>query len=198
MSDLLLLSGGIDSTAIAAWCRPACGLTIDYGQRPAIAEVRAAAAAAEATGVEHRVMTVDLSSYGSGDLAGRAAVSLAPVREWWPYRNQMLVTLAAMATVSEGVQRIMIGCLATDGVHRDGSRDFIIAMDNALRMQEGAMRLDAPAVELTAAELIRTSKAPMEVLAWAHSCHMANEACGECRGCRKHYETLVELGWDPY
>ena len=71
-------------------------------------------------------------------------------------------------------------------------------MDNALRMQEGAMRLDAPAVELTAAELIRTSKVPMEVLAWAHSCHMANEACGECRGCRKHYETLVELGWDPY
>jgi len=40
MSDLLLLSGGIDSVAIAAWKRPEICLTIDYGQRSARAEIR--------------------------------------------------------------------------------------------------------------------------------------------------------------
>lgn len=198
MTTALLLSGGMDSIAIAWWRRPELVVTIDYGQRPAKAEIRAASAAAAAIGLEHRVLTIDLGPYGSGDLAGRAAASIAPVREWWPYRNQMLVTLAAMATVTEGIDRILIGCLATDNVHADGGRIFVAAMDALLSGQEGAMRLEAPAINLTAAQLIRVSKVPMEILAWAHSCHVANEACGECRGCRKHYETLSELGWEPY
>ena len=32
------------------------------------------------------------------------------------------------------------------------------------------------------------------VLAWAHSCHKADVACGNCRGCNKYFEVLRELG----
>jgi 7-cyano-7-deazaguanine synthase len=36
------------------------------------------------------------------------------------------------------------------------------------------------------------------VLAWAHSCHISDFACGQCRGCVKHYKTWEALGWDPH
>lgn len=198
MKVALLLSGGMDSIAIAYWKRPAIAVTIDYGQRPAAGEVRASGAVAEALGIEHHLVSADLSALGSGDMAETGALDIAPLSEWWPFRNQMLVTLAAMRTIALGVERLLIGTLKTDGRHADGRPEFIQAMNAVQRLQEGEMMLEAPAIELTAAELIRTSGVPMDVLAWAHSCHVADYACGMCRGCRKHYETLQELGVDPY
>lgn len=35
----ILLSGGMDSIALAYWKRPEIAITIDYGQKPAAAEV---------------------------------------------------------------------------------------------------------------------------------------------------------------
>jgi 7-cyano-7-deazaguanine synthase len=103
-----------------------------------------------------------------------------------------------MKAVGIGVERLLIGTLRTDGMHADGSPAFIAAMNNLLQCQEGALSVEAPAISYSSAELIRESRIPPEVLAWAHSCHVANEACGECRGCRKHYETLEDLGLEPY
>ena len=41
MTAALLLSGGMDSVAIAYWKRPRYGITINYGQEPAEGEIRA-------------------------------------------------------------------------------------------------------------------------------------------------------------
>jgi len=188
----------MDSIAIAYWRRPEAAITIDYGQRPAAAELRAATTVAQALAIEHHVVRADLSALGSGDMAGAEALSLAPVPEWWPFRNQMLITLGAMKAVAIGVDRLLIGTLRTDDVHADGRRAFLTAIDTVLRLQEGALTLEAPAIGLSAVELVRTSGTPMEILGWAHSCHVSDYACGLCRGCQKHYETLAELGVDPY
>lgn len=198
MKKALLLSGGMDSIAVACWLRPEIAITINYGQKSAAAEVRAASAAADALGIEHHIVEANLSALGSGDLAGTPALAVAKVPEWWPFRNQMLVTLAAMKAITLNVNRLLIGTVKTDGQHADGRAEFIHAMDYLLRLQEGSLTLEAPAIDLTAAELIRTSGISMEILGWAHSCHVANHACGLCRGCRKHYETMSDLGVDPY
>jgi len=198
MSTALLLSGGMDSIAIAHWRRPEIAITIDYGQRPAKGEIRASQSVAEVLGIEHHIIRADLSALGSGDMAGSAALGMAPVSEWWPYRNQMLVTLAAMKCVAVRAKRLFIGTLKTDDRHADGRLEFVASLNALLRLQEGEMILEAPAIELTAVELIRKSGVPMEVLAWAHSCHVSEYACGLCRGCRKHYETLRDLGERPY
>ena len=100
MSTALLLSGGMDSIAIAYWHRPDIAMTIDYGHRPARGEIRASQAVAEVLGIEHHIITADLSALGSGDMASSAALNMAPVSEWWPFRNQMLVTLAAMKCIA--------------------------------------------------------------------------------------------------
>lgn len=198
MRTALLLSGGMDSACIAWWRRPEVGITLDYGQKPAAAEVRAAGAICAELGMEHLVLHADLAALGSGDMASRPKLAEAPVPEWWPFRNQMLVTLAAMLGISKGVDRLLIGCLATDGRHADGRASFVEAMDALLAMQEGGMRLEAPAISMTAVALVRASGAPHEFLAWTHSCHVADHACGMCRGCQKHYETLEGLGHAPY
>ena len=198
MTSAVLLSGGMDSTAIAYWKRPEHAITIDYGQLPAPAEIRAAAAVATNLGIAHHVLRVDLKALGSGDMAGTPALAIAPVREWWPYRNQMLITLAAMKAIQVGADRLLIGTLVTDGAHADGRPEFVAMMDQILQIQEGILTLEAPAIELTAIELVRTSGVPRNVLAWAHSCHRDEYACGICGGCRKHYETWAALGVAPY
>jgi 7-cyano-7-deazaguanine synthase len=173
-------------------------ITVDYGQIPAVAEVRAASAVCADLNIEHHVVKADLSALRSGDMAGTPALGVAAVPEWWPFRNQMLITLAAMRGVALGVDCLLMGTLKTDSAHADGTPRFIRAMDAVLQCQEGSMRLETPAIGCTSAELIRTSGVPLEILAWAHSCHVADQACGVCRGCRKHYETLAELGIAPY
>jgi len=194
----LLLSGGMDSVSIAWWKRPDIAVTVDYGQRPSVAEVEAAVAVCLEIGIRHEIVRADCSSVGSGDMAAMPPISVAPVPEWWPFRNQLLLTLAGIAAVRIGVTNLMIGTLATDSVHADGRPDFIETMSRLMSLQEGGITVSAPAISMTAAELVKTSGIPREVLAWAHSCHVGNFACGQCRGCVKHYKTWEALGWDPH
>lgn len=194
----ILLSGGMDSIAIAYSHPPAVAITVDYGQLPAEGEIRAASAVCEELRIDHHIVRVDLRELGSGDLAGRASIAEAPAPEWWPFRNQLLITLAAMRVIGNGVASILLGTVKGDDVHVDGRSEFIAAMAAVLSLQEGGLNVEAPAIDLTSAELIVKSAVPPELLAWAHSCHVAPYACGRCRGCRKHYDTLEAIGLDAY
>lgn len=194
MTAALLLSGGMDSTALAYWMRPQVAITIAYGQRCAAGEIDAASAVCAQLGIKHEVIHVDCSTLGSGDLSDRPALSIAPVTEWWPFRNQLLITLAAMRALEHGISEVMIGSVRNDAAHCDGRAEFFAALSRVMEQQEGALRVSAPAIQLTSTELVRASKIPMSLLAWAHSCHVADFACGRCRGCNKHSETMSELG----
>ena len=194
----LLLSGNMDSTAIAYWLRPDIAITVDYGQVPAEAEIRASVSVCEALHIRHYVIRANLQELGSGDLAGATPSSLNAATEWWPFRNQMLVTLAAMKCVTLGVKELLVGTLLTDCFHQDGTRDFIAKLNDLTSFQEGALIVSAPAIDLNPTELLRESKVPNEILCWAHSCHRANFACGTCRGCEKHYKTFAEFNRAAY
>lgn len=189
----LLLSGGMDSIAVAFWQRPEIAITIDYGQRAAEAEIAAASQVAREIGMQHEIITIDCRAIGSGDMAGNDALGVAPVPEWWPFRNQLLVTFAAARGIVLGVTEVMTGSVLSDGTHADGRPEFYDAMDRVTAVQEGGIRISAPALTMTTAELVRHSGVPREILAWAHSCHTGNLACGQCRGCVKHYHVTKEI-----
>lgn len=193
MKTALLLSGGMDSIAIAWWKRPDVAITIDYGQLPARAEIAASTAVAGRLNIEHHVLTVDCKSLGSGDMVGLNANEHAPASDWWPYRNQMLITLAAMKAISLDVRTLLIGSVLSDGFHRDGTPAFLSAMSALLELQEGRMTVLAPAIELSTIELIRLSGVPDTELVWAHSCHKSDVPCGNCRGCNKYFKILSDL-----
>lgn len=194
MRRALLLSGGMDSLALAWWKRPEIAITLNYGQLAAKAEIAASRAICNRLGIEHHIVSVDCRSLGSGDMAGASADSLAPASDWWPYRNQMLVTLAAMKAISLGVNVLYIGTVKSDEGHRDGTAAFIEAISHLMMLQEGEMTIEAPAIRYNTAELVQISEIPTTMLAWAHSCHKAEVACGNCRGCNKYFEVWDELG----
>jgi 7-cyano-7-deazaguanine synthase len=198
MSNGLLLSGGIDSIALAYWKRPRFAFTVDYGQVCAAAEIRASRAACKAIGIEHHLVCSNCIALGSGDLASVAPLAVAPMPEWWPFRNQLLATLAGMRALSLGVSHLMMGSVRSDCVHVDGTAEFYLILDRLMSMQEGSLRISAPGIGLTSAELVRESGIPMEILCWAHSCHKAIWSCGKCRGCNKHYSVMEQLGYAPY
>lgn len=193
MKRALLLSGGMDSLAIAWWLRPEIGITLDYGQLAAEAEISASKSICEQLEIVHHVISIDCRSVGSGDMAGGQADAHAPASDWWPYRNQMLVTLAAMKAISLDVRKLYLGTVKSDGSHRDGTSEFIAAINHLMVIQEGEMTIEAPAIDLTTAELVRAAGVPSSMLAWAHSCHKSNVACGNCRGCNKYFEVWHEL-----
>ncbi|MGJ3702631.1 7-cyano-7-deazaguanine synthase [Variovorax sp. AFSI2.2] len=193
MNAVLLLSGGMDSAALAYWQRPAHALTIDYGQVAAEGEFRAAVQIARQLGITHHVLTLDLRTLGLGRMAGQRPDSGAPTPEWWPFRNQLLITLAAAKAATLGVDAVMIGTLKTDGLHADGRPEFVAGLNDLLMLQERHIRLIAPALKLDAVELARRARVPASVYGWTHSCHVANHACGLCRGCQKHLQTLAQL-----
>ena len=194
----VLLSGGIDSIALAYWLRPEFAITVDYGARAAPTELAVAGHVAKELGIAHEIVTVDCASLGSGDMAGTAALDQAPVPEWWPFRNQLLLTLAGMRGLALGVGELMTGSVKSDGSHADGRPEFYARADALMSMQEGEIRVNAPAIGMTSIQLVRMSGIPREQLAWAHSCHTGPLACGGCRGCHKHYEIMNELYGNPY
>lgn len=191
----LLLSGGLDSTAIAYMCKPDIAFNINYGQCAAEAENRAAHAICDDLGIDLVNINIDCSELGSGDLTGTTAVTLAPESDWWPFRNQLLITLCAMKAVEYACSSILIGTVKSDRHYADGTPDFVRNINQLMLGQEGGIKVEAPAMNMTAVELIRSSNVPFELLAWSHSCHKANLPCANCRGCNKHYSTLNELGY---
>ena len=192
----LLLSGGMDSIALAWWIKPEHAVTIDYGQLASVAEIRASRQVCKELGIVHSLVEAKCPGLGSGDMAGDAPHRIAPVPEWWPFRNQLLATLGGMKAVQIGAEEIFFGAVRGDGSHADGLPQFFDGLDGLMSHQEGGIRVNAPAIDLTTEQLIEKSGVPRSVLAWAHSCHKGNLACGSCRGCYKNTEVNANVYGD--
>ena len=189
----LLLSGGMDSVALAYMLRPELAVTINYGQRSADGEVRAAGAVCNVLGLEHVVISADCSAIGTGPLSGEPQIPVAPVPEWWPYRNQLLVTLAAAYCVRRSVNEILVGSVAADGLHADGRMEFYKLLSEVVAYQEGHIRISSPAIELSTLQLVEKAAIPWNILVLAHSCYTSDFACGMCGGCAKYIATRNQL-----
>lgn len=184
--NILLFSGGIESTCLAYMHRPDRCLTIDYGQRQAVGEIRASKNIATHLGLSQEVIRVDVAALGSGQMAGKEVIKGALIPELWPFRNQFLITLAAMRFSGETDVHIMIGSTKNDVGHVDGTPAFIEAMHKTLFMQEGNVGLVAPAIDADSIELLRSSSIDPDILDMTFSCFQAEYPCGRCRGCLKN------------
>jgi 7-cyano-7-deazaguanine synthase len=182
-------SGGLDSAAIAFWRRPDVCITIDYGQNAAQGEMTAAESLCKHMRLKHRIIRADLSALGSGTMANQPTSRTALAPEFWPYRNQMLITLGAMLMQPHGLKEIWIGAVSTDR-HRDGRPSFIRAVDTTMRIQEGRVKVHAPAITLNSVQLLKKANFPKRLVGLTFSCHVHRYACGQCGGCRKHLETV--------
>jgi len=193
VNEVFLLSGGIDSSALAWSKRSGHLLFVNYGQVAASGERRAATRLADALDQELTVLELDCRKIGTGLLANSEAAREAPSPEWWPYRNQLLITLAATWGLSRGCERIVLGVVREDEQFRDGTSQFVRLIDALVVYQEGSMRVEAPASELNSLDLLRQSGLPRELLAITHSCDVAEFHCGECPSCKGRLRILAEF-----
>ena len=190
IDSVLLLSGGVDSTALAYSENPDRAMTIDYGQICAEAETRSSTQVCTELDIPHEVIEVDCTDLGTGQLAETGQLEIADTPEWWPFRNQLIVTLAAMKAVQIGANELILGSVRGDHQHADGRPEFYQILDNILSFQEGDLRVSVPAIHKTSEELVEESEIPLSILGWTHSCHQSNWACGRCRGCVKRERVL--------
>jgi len=190
---LMLLSGGLDSAAVAALERPKHALFVDYGQLPAEAERTAARAIASHLDLDLDELDINLDSVGSGLLAGSEQAETAPTSEWYPFRNQQIATIAAAHALKLGLGAVLIGTVAGDGErHADSTPGFVSSLDMLVRHQEGGIRILAPHINTLPHELLALSGLTDAVIKQTHSCHTGNLPCGECPGCIRRSEIMTQ------
>ena len=213
-SAVVLLSGGLDSAttlAIAATQGFRCHcLSFDYGQRHG-AELDAAARVASALrAAEHRVMRIDLAQFGGSALTDRSidvptggASTGIPVT-YVPARNTVLLSLALAWAEVLAARDIFIGVNAVDySGYPDCRPEYLEAFEKMANLAtraavEGAtLRLHAPLLHLSKAEIIRRGVALGVDYGLTVSCYQADaggRACGVCDSCRLRREGFKAAG----
>lgn len=213
MKAVVLLSGGLDSATVLALAREqgyaVHALSVHYGQRHS-SELTAAARVAAALGaIEHRVMGVDLAGIGGSALTDAAIeVPTTPTTgipsTYVPARNTLMLALAlGWAEVLEA-QAVFIGVNAVDfSGYPDCRPQFVAAFQHlaAVGTRAGVegrpVRIAAPLVELSKAEIIREGGRLGVDYALTVSCYQADDAgraCGRCDACRLRREGFAAAG----
>jgi 7-cyano-7-deazaguanine synthase len=210
---VVLVSGGLDSAttlAVAGHEGYACyALSFAYGQRHE-AELTAAARVVAASGaVEHKTVALDLSSIGGSALTDtRIAVPDQPSEgipvTYVPARNTVFLAVAVGWAEVLGAQDIFIGVNAVDySGYPDCRPAFIAAFEQVANLGtrmgvEGRpLRIHAPLIECSKAEIIRRGAALGVDYTMTVSCYSANAeglACGRCDSCRLRRQGFQESG----
>lgn len=212
-SAVVLVSGGLDSATVLAmaiadgWrCN---ALSIDYGQRHR-AELRAASEVSRTLGAaEHRVVSLDLGIFGGSALTDPAIdVPTKPSPgipvTYVPARNTIFLALALAHAEVTASDAIFTGANAVDYPGYPDCRPEFLAAFEALanlatrRAVEGEpIRILAPIVALTKADIVRRGTALGVDFAMTVSCYdadSAGRACGRCDACRFRREGFAQAG----
>ncbi len=210
MKSVILLSGGLDSSANLAFARhfdePVLALTIDYGQKAAVPELRAAGALARHFGVPHRVLELRwLGNLGgsaltegglavpalqSGELDDLSKTRDTASRVWVPNRNGLLINVAAAIAESMRAQQVVVGFNREEAAtFPDNSSQFLGVTNLALKYstRNGVKVISYTEMmdkrEIVAALQRLPESFPLE-LVWA--CYEGfDRACGCCESCRR-------------
>jgi 7-cyano-7-deazaguanine synthase len=216
---VVLLSGGLDSATALALARRegfACyALTFRYGQRHG-REVEAAARVARSLGAfEHRVVRIDLGTFGGSaltdaqiqvpkdrwDLGGSTGIPVTYV----PARNTIFLSYALAWAEVLGAFDLFLGVNSTDySGYPDCRAEFIAAFEKMANLAtaaavqgKGRFRIHTPIIHLTKADIIRTGTALGVDYSLTHSCYdpdPAGRSCGRCDSCRLRLKGFAEAG----
>ncbi|MAO65316.1 MAG: 7-cyano-7-deazaguanine synthase [Balneola sp.] len=197
-NKLLLLSGGLESFALAYMIRPLNALTIDYGQHSSIGEIKASKKICQILGIRHHVFNCNLNDLGFGELFGNNTSKLSDIKDWTPFRNQFLITIGCIYATKLNLNKVIIGSVIDDDKYKDGSKEFISLIKKVVGFQEGNIEVCAPAISEHSVDLIKKSKIPFDTLLWSFSCNRSRYACGTCRSCLKRSTIIEQLRSEHY
>jgi 7-cyano-7-deazaguanine synthase len=215
---VVLLSGGLDSTTALAVAQKegyaVYALSFRYGQRHSV-ELESAARIARAFAVkEHLIVDIDLRSIGGSALTDRIEVPKQPSHQeigsaipvtYVPARNTIFLSFALAWAETIQCEDIFIGVNALDySGYPDCRPEYIEAFERMANLATKAavegcqkLRIHAPLVSFTKAEIIKTGLSLGVDYSMTHSCYdpAANgAACGKCDSCRLRLKGFAEAG----
>ena len=210
---VVLLSGGLDSTTVAAMARAdgyrILALTIDYNQRHRI-ELQHAARVAAAIGVErHIILPLDLRSFGGSALTADIDVPKSGLEPgipitYVPARNTIFLSVALGWAEAAGAHDLFIGVNALDySGYPDCRPEFIAAFEAMANTATKAgvegerFRIHTPLAAMTKADIVRAAQAVAAPIALTWSCYDPTAAltpCGDCDSCRLRAKGFAAAG----
>lgn len=209
----MLVSGGLDSATVLAMavarglrCH---ALSVDYGQRHR-AELAAAAQVARSLGAaDHRVVGVDLGSFGGSALTDRSIpVPHGPTPgipvTYVPARNTIFLALALAHAEVTASDAIFTGANAVDySGYPDCRPEYMEAFERMAnfatrRAVEGSpVRIECPIIAMRKEEIVRHGNELGVDFSLTVSCYEADaagRACGDCEACRLRREGFRRAG----
>ena len=214
MKAIVLLSGGLDSATTLYVARrdgaETICLSISYGQLHE-RELESAKKIASALKLEHWIIPISLPWGGSALTDPRLAVpkgrSEAEIKKeipvtYVPARNSIFLSLAASLAEAKDTGAIYFGANALDySGYPDCRPVFLEAFETMIERGTKAgtegkiIRVVAPLLRLSKAEIVRLGgqlKVPFE---WTWSCYEGKEfPCGECDSCILRAKGFREAG----
>ncbi len=211
---VVLLSGGLDSSTVLALARAdgyACHcLSVDYGQRHTSELAAATRVAAALSASSHRLVHIDMNQFGGSALTDSSiAVPTTGVKPgipvtYVPARNTIMLSLALAWAEVLGACDIFVGVNAVDySGYPDCRPEFIRAFEVMANLatkaatEGNAMRIHAPLIDLSKAEIIRHGTLLGIDYGLTVSCYQADaagSACGICDSCRLRKAGFAEAG----
>ena len=215
---VVLLSGGLDSTTVLAIAKSQgyqpYALSFEYGQRHDV-ELDAARRVAGAQGVaRHVVAKIDLRVFGGSALTDDIAVphhadaadltADIPVT-YVPARNTVFLSFALAWAETLDCSDIFIGVNALDySGYPDCRPEYIAAFEQLANLATKAgvqgrqkLRIHAPLIDMTKAQIIEHGLALGVDYGLTHSCYdpdASGRACGSCDSCLLRQRGFAELG----
>jgi 7-cyano-7-deazaguanine synthase len=207
LTDVVLLSGGLDSTTLLAANTKTTGLvlSVDYGQRHS-RELEAAFAVAAHYGIEHQVL--DLRSWGllltgsaltdpTVDVPHGHYADASMAATIVPNRNATMLMAAVGIAVTRGARRVLTAVHAGDHpVYPDCRPAFISAISYAaLLATDGKATVAAPFSEITKTDIARLAGELNVPIGLTWSCYEGGDVhCGQCGTCVERIEALHDAG----
>lgn len=210
---VILLSGGLDSSTTLAIATRRDGyictaLSFRYGQRHTV-ELERAALMARHFGAEHRVIDINIGSFGGSALTDEAITVPTNGTEegvipptYVPGRNTVFIAIGLSLAEAIGAERIYLGINAVDySGYPDCRPEYLEAYQRLADLATKAglegrgAQLTAPLVTMTKTDIVRTALelgVPID-LTW--SCYQGlEEPCGMCDSCRIRDRALIDAG----
>ena len=204
---LLVLSGGMDSTSMLYEYRDeiALAVTFQYGSNHNRREAECARYNCGRLGIEWMEIPLDFMGqyFESSLLSGADSIPEGNYTDQSmrstvvPFRNGIMLAVAAGLAESRGLQRVMIANHAGDhAIYPDCRPAFVEAMGSAISAGTyDGIRLHAPYTELTKAQIAARGAAHGLDFAHTYSCYKGGERhCGRCGTCVERREAFLLAG----
>jgi 7-cyano-7-deazaguanine synthase len=200
---VLLASGGMDSTTLAFWLHsqqtPFIPLFIDYGQHCAQNEYRTLL---DVVPMEYRG---SIESVAISQVYRHSTSRLIREPDLWtenmsgdplylPYRNLLLLSVAAAYAQSRGLYRVYAGFINSNHAKEiDCSSSFFKELDGLLS-EYGSVRIEMPFREMSKVDVARLGLSLGVPLGATFSCQASSIVpCGACPNCVDRIEALRQL-----